>query len=102
MSRIEKIQTMLEKEPDDAFLNYSMALELAKLERFEESVARFDMLLAVAPDYVAGYFHKGKTLAAMGWIPDARETIVQGIAKATEVGNSHARGEMEEFLAGLE
>lgn len=101
MSRIEKIQSMLEKEPDDPFLNYSLALELAKLDRFDESVARFDHLLSVAPDYVAAYFHKGKTLAAAGRVAAARAALAAGIAKAGEVGELHAQGEMQEFLASL-
>ncbi len=92
---------MLASEPGDVFLNFSLAMELAKLGRFEESVAQFDRLLEIDPAYVGGYFHKGKTLAGIGRADEAREALRAGIAKAAEVGDLHAQGEMQEFLAAL-
>ncbi len=38
-SRREKIEAMLADEPEDRFLRYSLALELAKEDRHEESLA---------------------------------------------------------------
>lgn len=101
MSREEKIRSLLAAEPDDAFLNFSLAMELAKLERWDESFAQFDRLIEVDPDYVGAYFHKGKTFAMLGRADDAREVIRRGITKAAEVGDFHAKGEMEEFVQGL-
>ena len=99
MSRIEKIQQMLTNEPNDVFLNFSLAMELAKLERTEESLTQFDRVLEIDANYIAAYFHKGKTLAAQGDDDRAREVLTAGIAKAAEVGDSHAKGEMEEFMS---
>ncbi len=101
MTREEKIRALLASEPNDSFLNFSLAMELAKLERWDESFAQFDRLFEVDPDYVGGYFHKGKVYASVGRLDEARETIQRGIAKAVDVGDFHAKGEMEEFLHGL-
>ncbi|HPF41274.1 MAG TPA: hypothetical protein P5081_19075 [Phycisphaerae bacterium] len=101
MSKEAKLRALLEKEPNDGFLNFGLAMELAKQERWDESFAQFDRLIAVDPDYVGAYFHKGKTLASVGRTDDARVELRRGIEKAGEVGDFHARGEMEEYLAGL-
>ena len=92
---------MLAAEPNDGFLNFSLAMELAKHERWDECLVQFDRLVEVDPAYIGGYFHKGKTLASIGRIDEARVELQRGIAKAGEVGDFHAKGEMEEFLAGL-
>lgn len=101
MSREEKIRSMLVAEPNDGFLNFSLAMELQKHERWDECLAQFDRLIEVDPNYVGAYFHKGKTLASIDRVGEARVELQRGIDKAAEVGDLHAKGEMEEFLAGL-
>lgn len=101
MSKEEKLRALLAAEPNDGFLNFGLAMELAKQERWDESFAQFDRLIEVDPNYVGAYFHKGKTLASINRIDEARVELRRGIAKAGEVGDLHAKGEMEEFLAGL-
>ena len=101
MSRIEKIQRMLGDEPDDVFLNFALAMEFAKLERFTDSLAQFDRVLQIDPGYVVAFFHKAKTLAAMGDADAAKEVLTAGIDKATEVGDTHAKLEMTEYRAIL-
>lgn len=92
---------MLTKEPDDTFLNFGLAMELAKTEKWDESLAQFDRVIEIDGNYVAAFFHKGKTLAAMGDIDRAKETLTAGISRAGQVGDMHAKGEMEEFLSML-
>lgn len=101
MSREDKIRALLANEPDDAFLNFSLAMELQKQERWEECLAQFDRLIEVDPNYVGAYFHKGKTLVSINRIDESRVALQRGIEKAGEVGDLHAKGEMEEFLASL-
>lgn len=92
---------MLAAEPNDSFLNFSLAMELQKHERWDDCLAQFDRLIEIDPAFVGAYFHKGKTLASINRIDDARTELTRGIKKAGEVGDLHAKGEMEEFLAGL-
>ncbi len=101
MGRLEQLEALLAKEPDDAFLNFGMAIELAKTQRYEESLARFDRVVAVDPNYVAANFHKAKTLITMGDIDAAKAELAKGIAQAAACGEMHAKGEMEELLNSL-
>ena len=99
--RLEQLQKLLAADPNDAFLNFGMAMELSKLQRYEESLAQFDRTLQKDPNYVAAHFHKGKTLIAMGDIPRAKEELERGIRQAEACAEFHAKSEMEELLNSL-
>ncbi len=101
MSRLDQLKTLLAKESDDVFLNFGLAMEYAKAKQFDECFAQFDKVIQLDRDYVAAYFQKGQTLAAMGETDTARDVLTAGIAAATRCGNEHAKGEMEEFLSML-
>ena len=99
--RLEQLQKLLAADPNDAFLNFGMAMELGKLQRYDESLAQFDRVLQNDPTYIAAHFHKGKTLIAMGDIPRAKQELELGIQRAQECAEFHAKSEMEELLASL-
>lgn len=101
MTRLEKLQALLKTEPSDAFLNFGLAMELAKSGRFDESLTQFDRVQQLDPHYIAAYFQKARTLVSMGEIERAKSELNRGIFAATESGDLHARGEMEEMLASL-
>ena len=87
---------MLADDPNDDFLNYALATEVAKedpadgLARMREVVNRF-------PDYVAGYFKLAQMLAEAGDIGDALRSLEVGIPVAERMNDSHAAAEMAEF-----
>lgn len=101
MSRIDQLQKLLAAEPDDVFLNFALAIELAKGGRREEGVAQFDKVLALDPNYVAAYYHKANTLIALERAEAARTTLETGIAQARSIGEAHAASEMATLLDGL-
>ena len=101
MSRRQQLEAMLEEDPNDSFLHYALALELAKsadrpagLKRLEEMNERF-------PDHVPAYFRRGQLLAEDGDVDSARIVLRQGIATAHRLGDSHAAAEMQELLNAL-
>jgi len=98
MSRREKIQAMLAKEPDDVFLNFGLAMELAKEGDADGAAAQFDRVLALDENYVAAYFHKGNTLIGAGRADEARQVLMQGVLVAQRQGNDHAADEMSGLL----
>ena len=100
-NRLEQLQALLVKEPDDAFLNFGTAMELAKAQRYDESLARFDRVITLDPNYVAAHFHKGKTLLSMGDVEAAKGVLRGGIEQASKCGEMHAKGEMQELLDSL-
>src|SRR3990172_1764658 len=101
MARRKKLEQMLEKSPQDAFLNFGLAMELAKEGRTEEAVAQFDRVLQIDPSYLTAYFQKGSTLINAGRVPDARAALATGIAAARSFGDAHTESEMQTMLNTL-
>ena len=98
MSRLEQIQKLLEREPDDVFLNFGLAMEYTKAARHADAVAQFERIHRIDPSYIPAYFQKGNTLIAAGDEAGARSALQQGIAVARQVGDQHAVGEMTDLL----
>lgn len=100
-TRREKIEAMLSDQPGDTFLRYSLAMELEKEGRNEESLGLLRGLMGDQPPYVAAFFRSGQQLAQLGRVTDARTALREGIEVARRQNDQHAAGEMSEFLAGL-
>ena len=101
MSRREQLEELLQSEPDDVFLNYALAKQCVSDGDTEGGLAGFARTLELDPNYVPAYFQQGQVLAEQGKTDSAREIIHAGIAVAQKVGDTHAVGEMTEFLAML-
>ncbi len=89
---------MLAADPADAFLRYAMAMEYVKSGNLNQAIVEFRRLIADDAAYVAAYFMCGRALHDSGDTPAARQMWIQGIAKAREIGDSHAAAEMSEEL----
>ncbi|SFJ54235.1 tetratricopeptide repeat protein [Planctomicrobium piriforme] len=101
MTRKEKIEERLRADPDDVFLNYTYAMELAKLEDLPAAQTAFARTRALDANYVSAYFQEGQLLAGQGEVAAAREILQAGIVVAKKIGDSHALGEMTDFLDNL-
>lgn len=102
MAKRERLEAMLVDDPDDVFLNYALAQVLGSEGATDESLARYGRVTELDPEYVPAYFQRGQLLARTGNVPAAREVLLTGIDVARRTGDSHALGEMTEFLATLE
>ena len=92
---------MLAKEPDDVFLNFSLAMELAKEGMIDDAMSRFDRVLTLDPKYTAAYFQRATTLIAGGRTAEAKRALQEGISAAQRVGDPHAAAEMQGVLDRL-
>ncbi len=101
MSRREQIETMLLDEPKDIFLRYALAMELNAEQQNEKSLEILSELQAETPPHVPAFFMAGQQLAKLGRINEARSVLRDGIDHARSQSNSHAAGEMSEFLTSL-
>jgi hypothetical protein len=101
MSRREKIEAMLVDDPRDAFLRYSLAMELDKEGDHDASLTRFNELTLDTPPYVPAFFMAAQQLVRLARVEEARTYLRSGIEAARTQGNAHAAGEMSEFLASL-
>ena len=101
MDRIAILSEILTQNPNDAFARYGLALEYSNSGNVEQAMQEFAMLLAVHPDYTAGYFMAAQTLAKADRLDEARKMLGDGILSAKRSGNAHAQSEMEGMLADL-
>ena len=92
---------MLASEPADTFLRYSLALEMQKEARHDESLKLLSDLIQNDPPYVPAFFMAGQQLSGLRRVAEAREIIRSGIEEARRQDDHHAAAEMSEFLTAL-
>ena len=101
VSRREKIEAMLANDPADNMLRYMLAMELDKAAQHDRSLELFAGLMADSPPHVPAFLMAGQQLVKLSRIEEARTALREGIEAARTQGDSHAAGEMAEFLAQL-
>jgi tetratricopeptide (TPR) repeat protein len=99
--RREKIEALLRDDPGDAFLRYSLALDLESTGEWESALELLEALGRESPPYVPALQMAGQFLAARGLVEDARRALREGIEAARSQGTMHAAGEMAELLMSL-
>ena len=102
MDRIATLLTFLEDDPDDSFTRFALAQEYAKRGDDAAGLAYYEGLVRDQPGYVGTYYHLAKLYARLGHPEDATVTIADGIARCTEAGDAHARGELQTLLLELD
>lgn len=102
ITRIDKIQAMLQDDPRDTFLRYTLAMEYRKLDENDKSL---ELLTELAnneePRYVAAFFMAAQQLVELDRIEEARTFLRDGIDEARSQGNHHAAAEMSELLSEI-
>ena len=101
MDRVAMLTEILSQNPNDAFARYGLALEYSNHGNVERALEEFQKLLAVHPDYTAGYFMAAQALAGVHRVEEAKTMLTNGISSAKRTGNAHAQSEMEGMLAEL-
>ena len=101
MDRIEKIQDLLQKAPDDNFLRHALALEYIKAGN--DVIARnlFEEILSNHPDYIGSYYHLGKLLERNGETEFAIQWYEKGMTAAKKAGDNHAYNELQSAYEDL-
>jgi lipopolysaccharide biosynthesis regulator YciM len=101
--RIRQLLEFLEKEPDDTFLNYALALEYQKdAATIDRAQQLFEMIIRKDENYLAAYYQLGKLFEVKGEISAAISTLKAGHQKAIIQKNRKAAGEFEEAIFMLE
>ena len=100
--RLQQIQDMLKNEPNDSFLNYALALELAKENNIPKAIEIIEEILKRDPDYLGAYYQLGKYYELLQQSDKAIATYQKGIEIAKQQKNSKTLGELNEALLMLE
>ena len=94
MDRIEQIKVFLNKTPNDAFLNYALAIEYVGKNRDDDALDLFKKLIENNPDYYATYYHLAKLYERQNNEDLAIETYQKGLKITKRLGEKHAYGEL--------
>ncbi len=100
-SRRAKIEAMLEAEPQDVFLRYSLAMEQHSDGDTADALELFAQLCAEDPPHVPAFFRSAQILADQDEIARARQFLRDGIEQARAQQDLHAAAEMSDMLADL-
>ena len=87
--RIDAIKAMLQKDPTDIFLHYSLGMEYVSSNRLEQAIEAFQQCVKQDAGYVPAYVELGKCLCAAGRLQTAREFFEKGLELARAKGLSH-------------
>jgi Flp pilus assembly protein TadD len=99
--RMRQLLTMLQREPNDAFLLYGLALENKKTGNSTEALALLDRVTTVDPGYCYAYHQKGLIHESLDDLQSARAAYRAGVQAAVKKGDQHARHEIEAALMML-
>ena len=97
-ARLEILLKELEKNRNDPFSRYLVALEYVKLGSSDEAFGEFAKLVAQHPQYVPTYYQYAAALEKAGRLAEAQHVLRLGIDAATKAGDGHARSEMQQAL----
>jgi tetratricopeptide (TPR) repeat protein len=102
IAQLEKLLTLDER---DSFVLYALAQEHAKLggpTGHAKAIEFYDRCLAADPAYCYAYFHKAKSLEALGRSAEAAGTLRLGVHAARNAGDAKAHSEIAAFLNAIE
>ena len=102
-TRIELIKRMLEKEPDDVFLNYALGLEYLKNpDSIMLAEVQFKKVTEFDPKYMAAYYQLGKLLESQIKLSEALHYYRLGLEIAEKRKEKKAIGEFMEAIFLIE
>ena len=101
--RIGLLFNMLEKEPDDLFLNYALGIEyLNDPDSLTDAESQFKRVLEIDKNYIAAYYQLGKLYETLLKAKHALDYYKTGLEKAKEQKNNKAINEFGEAIFMLE
>lgn len=99
--RVIQLKQFLADTPNDAFLNYALAIEYVGMDNDGEAKTIFENLYNTQPDYTATYYHLGKLYEREGRKEEAEAIYRKGITATMKKREQHAMAELQNALANL-
>jgi tetratricopeptide (TPR) repeat protein len=96
--RLVQLLAMLEKEPNDPFLLYGIAMEYKKQNNLITALEYFSRTLSADAGYCYAYFQMGQVNESTGDIAAAKKAYNDGIIAARKKGDAHAESEISGAL----
>ena len=100
--RLFQLQALIERFPDDELLWFSLGLELAKAERWEEAAQALEKAIHLRRAYTTAYRELGKAYFRLGNKNAAQRIFEQGLLIAEETGDLQVKKEITVLLRRCE
>ena len=101
MARADQLKAMLDKDPVDVFLNFSLGMEFKSAGEAENALRQFDRVIALDAAYLSAYIRKGEVLVGLQRFDDARESLTRAADVARQSGDQHMLENVNELLEQL-
>ncbi len=98
MARLEKLQQLLARNPDDVFLNFSLAMEYVAAGNEHDALRQFDRTIELDAAYLPAYQRKGELLIRQKRYDDARASLESAERIAREANDHHMVDNIREML----
>ena len=97
-----QLQRMLQRQPEDPFLLYGVAMEYKKAGDEAAALEYLQRVTQKDPNYCYAYYQRGQVHESLGDSRAARQAYAEGIAASERAGDAHAKGEIEAAMEMLE
>lgn len=102
-TRINTLQELLKKEPNDVFLNYALGLEFAALPANADiTIAQFLKTISLDPEYIAAYYQLAKFYEVLAKKTEALTYFEIGLKIAEQKRDLKTVNEFKEAIFLLE
>jgi predicted TPR repeat methyltransferase len=99
--RIQKLRTLLEKNPRDAFVVYALAMEHKEIDA-PQALELFRRVIEIEPNHAYAYYQLGQTHELTGDKSAAAVAYRNGLAAARRGGDGHAEQEITAAMEMIE
>jgi len=103
LARIKTLEEMLQKEPQDLFLNYALGIEYLNDSNFtDKAETQFKIVLSIDENYIAAYYQLGKLYEAQKKTKTALAFYNSGLTLAKFKKDNKSVNEFSEAIYMLE
>jgi tetratricopeptide (TPR) repeat protein len=92
--RMEELVKMLREDPQDAFLNYALAMEYVAADKQDQAIQQLEHLRMLHPDYLGTYYQLGQLYEKQQQKNKAMEMYEKGMELAKKQKNTKTWGEL--------
>ena len=101
-SRAEMFRKLLERDPENPMVLYSLGNELFKEQKYYEAREYLSRAVRNKPDYSVAHRTLGRTLYELGFLAEAHRVFAEGREVARKNGDLQTIKEIDVFVRRLE
>ncbi|MDX1591955.1 MAG: hypothetical protein R3283_08330 [Balneolaceae bacterium] len=96
--KIKQLAVYVQKNPNDSFSKFALALELMKRNEVSKSRVLFESILKQDPDYLGVYYHLGRLYEILDQKDQALSLYRKGVELARSQNNQRTETELKDAI----